>query len=63
MLFIVQHEFHPQLTGLVLHDEKHFIVIGRQGPLSIQDGVKLQVVAVAHGLAEIQLSFFVLHYV
>jgi hypothetical protein len=31
--------------------------------LSIQDGVKLQVVAVAHGLAEIQLSFFVLHYV
>jgi hypothetical protein len=44
----MQHEFHPQLAGLVLHDKQHFIVIWRQWPLRIQDGIKMQIIAIAH---------------
>ena len=28
MLFIVQHQLHPQFAGLVLHDEQHLVVVG-----------------------------------
>ena len=45
---LVQHELHPQLAGLVLHDEQHLVVVGRQRLLRAQDLVEVQVVAVAH---------------
>ena len=55
---LVQHQLHPQLAGLVLHNEQQFVVIGRQRLLRIQDGVELQVVAVAHVTAEVELGLF-----
>ena len=53
----MQHEFHPQLAGLVLHDKQHFIVIWRQWLLRIQDVIKVQIIAIAHGLAEVERAF------
>ncbi len=58
---LVQHELHPQLAGLVLHDEEHFIVVGRERLLRIQDRVELQVVAIAHVAAEIELRALLVH--
>ncbi len=51
----VQHQFHPQLAGLVLHNEQHFVVVGRARVLGRQDLIERQVVAVAHRLAEVHL--------
>ena len=45
---LVQHQLHPQLAGLVLDDEQHLVVVGRERLLRAEDGVELQVVAVAH---------------
>jgi hypothetical protein len=53
---LVQHQLHPQLRGLVLHDEEHLVVVGRERLLRAQDGVELQVVAIAHVLGEIELG-------
>jgi hypothetical protein len=55
----MQHQLHPQLAGLVLHDEQHLVVVGRARVLRAQDGVELQVVAIAHAPAEVELGFFV----
>ena len=56
----VQHELHPQLAGLMLDDEEHFVVRRREQLLRAKDGVELQVVAVAHAVAEVELRQFVL---
>jgi hypothetical protein len=53
----MQHEFHPQLAGLVLHDKQHLIVIWRQWLLRIQDVIQVQIIAIAHGLAEVERAF------
>jgi hypothetical protein len=58
---LVQHQLHPQLAGLVLHDEQHLVVRGRQRLLRAEDGVQLQVVAVAHVGAEVELGALVVH--
>jgi hypothetical protein len=50
----MQHEFHPQLAGLVLHDKQHFIVIWRKWFLRIQNIIQLQIIAIAHCLAEVE---------
>jgi len=49
-LQFMQHQLHPQLRGLVLHDEEHLVVVGRERLLGVQDGIELQVVAIAHVL-------------
>ena len=58
---LMQHQLHPEFTGLVLDDEKHLVVVGRQRFLCAQNGVKLQIVAVTHGFAEVELGFFFTH--
>jgi hypothetical protein len=55
----VQQLLHPQLAGLVLHDEEHLVVIRAQRVLGIEDLVQVQVVAVAHVGAEIELGVVV----
>ena len=63
----VQHQFQPQLAGLVLDDEQQLVVIGRAGVLGVQDLVQAQVIAIAHRFGEIELGavpcrfFFVAH--
>jgi hypothetical protein len=37
----------------MLHDEKHFVVRGRQRMLGVQDLVDMQIVTVAHRATEI----------
>ena len=54
----VQHQFHPQLAGLVLDDEQHLVVVGRQRLLRVQHLVEMQVVAITHGPAEVELGLF-----
>jgi hypothetical protein len=51
---LMQHEFHPQLAGLVLHDKQHFVVIWRQWLLRVQNVIQLQIITIAHGLAEVE---------
>jgi hypothetical protein len=58
-LQLVQHQLHPQLAGLVLHDEQHLVVVGRQRVLRAQHLVEVQVVGVAHVLREVELRAFV----
>ena len=60
-LQLVQHQLHPQLAGLVLHDEQHLVVVGRERLLRVQDGVELQVVAVAHAVIKVELGFFIVN--
>ena len=55
------HQLHPQLAGLVLHDEQHLVVVRRERLLGIQDGIELQVVAVTHAPIKIELGFFFVH--
>ena len=45
---LVQHQLHPQLAGLVLNDEQHFIVVWRAWLLRAQQFVEMQVVAIGH---------------
>ncbi|MNE95469.1 hypothetical protein D3C80_1935590 [compost metagenome] len=54
-LQFVQHQFHPQFRGLVLHHEQHFIMMLRVGQrmLAIQQLVQAQVIAVAHAFGKI----------
>jgi hypothetical protein len=54
-LQLVQRQLHPQLAGLVLDDEEHLVVRRREWLLRRQDGVELQVVAIAHRGAEVEL--------
>ena len=56
----VQHQLHPQLAGLMLDDEQHLVVVGRQGCLRIQQSVQLQIVAVAHVPREVETGAVVL---
>jgi hypothetical protein len=51
----MQHEFEPQLRGLVLHDEEQLIVMRRIAPqvLRCQQLIEVKVVGVAHRLPEI----------
>jgi hypothetical protein len=58
---LVQHQLHPQLGGLVLHDEQHLVVRRRERALRPEQGIELQVVAVAHRMAEIELGMLVLN--
>ena len=58
---LMAHQLHPQLAGLVLHDEQHFVVVRRERLLGIQDGIELQVVAIAHATFKIELGFFFMH--
>ena len=58
---LVQHELHPQLARLVLHDEQHLVVVGRQRMLRVQHLVQVQVVGVAHLVREVELRAFVAH--
>ncbi len=51
---LVQHQLHPQLAGLVLDDEQHLVMVGRERLLRGQDGVELEIVAVAHAAAEVE---------
>jgi len=55
---LVQHQFHPQLRDVVLHDEKHLVVMRRiaQRPLRRQQGVQLQVAAVGDLPVEVGLD-------
>ena len=39
----------------MLDDEQHLVVVRREGVLCIEDAVQVQVIAVTHGAAEIQL--------
>jgi hypothetical protein len=55
---LVQHQLHPELAGLVLHDEQHLVVLGRERVLGAQQLVQVQVVAVAHGPREVELRAF-----
>ncbi len=55
-LKLVQHQFHPQLRGLVLDDKEHFVVVRRQRVLGAEDFAQVQVVAIAHGLGKIQFG-------
>ena len=57
---LVQHQLHPQLAGLVLHDEQHLVMRRRQRLLRRQDLVELQVVAITHGAAEVELGLLLL---
>ena len=57
---LVQHQLHPQLAGLVLHDEQHLVVLGRQRMLRAQQLIEMQVVAIAHVAREIELRAFFL---
>jgi urease accessory protein UreE len=52
---LVQHQLHPQFAGLVLHDEQHLVMVGRERVLRVQDLFQAQVVAIAHGLGEVHL--------
>ncbi|MNW02051.1 hypothetical protein D3C71_1977800 [compost metagenome] len=45
----------------MLHDEQHFVVRGRQRVLGVQDLVQVQVVAIAHVFAEIELGALFMH--
>ena len=60
-LKLVQHQLHPQLARLVLHDEQHLVVVGRERFLGVQDGVELQVVAVAHAAIKVELGVLFVH--
>ncbi len=55
---LVQQQLHPQLAGLVLHDEEHLVVFGRERVLRFEQLVQVQVVAIAHVAAEIELGAF-----
>ena len=51
----VQHQLHPQFAGLVLHNEEHLVVVGRERVLGREDAVQRQVIPVAHRFTEIHL--------
>ena len=51
----VQHQLHPELAGLVLDDEQHFVAVRRARMLGGEDGVEGEVVGVGQVLGEIQL--------
>ena len=53
---LVQHQLHPQLAGLVLHDEQQLVVVRRQRMLRAQHLVEVQVVAVVHVVAEVEVG-------
>ena len=57
----MQHQFHPQLAGLVLHDEEHLVVVGRERFLGVKNRVELEVIAIAHASVKVELGFFFLH--
>ena len=52
---LVDHQLHPQLRDLVLHDEQHLVVVRRIGDrvLRGQQAVQLQVAAVAHAAGKV----------
>ncbi len=54
-LQLVQHQLHPQLGGLVLYHEQHFVMMRRVGEwvLAVQQRVQAQVVAIAHAFGKI----------
>jgi hypothetical protein len=56
---LVQHQLHPQLAGLVLDDEQHLVMGGRQRVLGRENLVQMQIVAIAHVTAEVELGFLV----
>src|SRR5262249_22109746 len=56
---LVEHQLHPQLARLVLHDEQHLVVLAGARVLRLEDLVERQVVAVAHLLAEVEMSALV----
>ena len=56
---LVQHQLHPQLARLVLDDEQHLVVRRRQRVLRREHLVEVQVVAVGHVAAEVELRAFV----
>ena len=53
---LVQHQLHPQLAGLVLDDEQHLVVRAASAVLRAEHRVEVQVVAVAHVAAEVDLG-------
>jgi hypothetical protein len=53
-LELVNHELHPQLGSLVLHDEEHLVVIGRARMLRGEELVEAKVIAIAHLAGEIE---------
>jgi hypothetical protein len=57
----MQYQFEPQLGGLVLDDEQHFVVVFRIADrvLRAEQGWQLQVGGVAHPRAEITDNAFV----
>jgi hypothetical protein len=55
-LQFVQHQLDPQFAGLVLDDEQHLVVVGRERMLGRQDLAQAQVVAIAHAAAEVHLG-------
>ena len=54
-LELVQQQLHPQLADLVLDDEEHLVVRFRAALLGAEHVVEMQVVAVAHVAAEVEL--------
>ncbi len=52
---LVDRELHPQFARLVLDDEEKFVGIARARMLRRQDGVEIEIVAVAHLAGEIRV--------
>ena len=55
---LVQEQLHPQLGHLVLDDEQHLVVRARAQVLRAEHLVEMEVVAVAHLAAEVELRRF-----
>ena len=55
-LELVQQQLHPQLADLVLDDEQHLVVRVRAALLRAEHRVEMEVVAVAHVAAEVDLG-------
>jgi MFS family permease len=55
-LELVQRQLQPQLGRLVHDDEQHLVMLRRKRPLAVEQPVELQVLAIAHRLAEVGMG-------
>src|SRR5579883_761557 len=52
-LQLMDHQLHPELGRLMLDDEEHLVVIGRERLLRVEQAVEMEIIAIAHLAAEI----------
>ena len=55
---LVQHQLHPQLGRLVDDDEQHLVMLLGAGALAGEKLIEMEVVAIAHRRAEIDMRLF-----